>query len=152
MEGDKKERLPLFLLWGKLTIFGQSKQMPVSVFCSVTVTEDGMKALVTLANGDMRRALNILQVFFYYYFFISLLIFVWLLIFCSPSIQTEFRGFFFFFFTIVFVPTLLQYNKNFLQACEPPQKFEKWCPWNNTTLLYRKSALFFQDWVDSGFL
>lgn len=28
---------------------------------SVTVTEDGMKALVTLANGDMRRALNILQ-------------------------------------------------------------------------------------------
>ncbi|KAL8594455.1 Replication factor C (RF-C) subunit [Nucella lapillus] len=28
---------------------------------SVDVTEDGMKALVTLANGDMRRALNILQ-------------------------------------------------------------------------------------------
>lgn len=28
---------------------------------SVSVTEDGMKALVTLANGDMRRALNILQ-------------------------------------------------------------------------------------------
>lgn len=27
----------------------------------VEVTEDGMKALVTLANGDMRRALNILQ-------------------------------------------------------------------------------------------
>ncbi|KAK7087944.1 replication factor C subunit 5-like isoform X1 [Littorina saxatilis] len=28
---------------------------------SVTVTEAGMKALITLANGDMRRALNILQ-------------------------------------------------------------------------------------------
>ncbi|XP_076473057.1 replication factor C subunit 5-like [Babylonia areolata] len=28
---------------------------------SVKVTEDGVKALVTLANGDMRRALNILQ-------------------------------------------------------------------------------------------
>ncbi|NXX73066.1 RFC5 factor, partial [Spizella passerina] len=27
----------------------------------VDVTEDGMKALVTLSNGDMRRALNILQ-------------------------------------------------------------------------------------------
>ena len=30
----------------------------------VNVTEDGMKALVTLANGDMRKALNILQVGF----------------------------------------------------------------------------------------
>ena len=29
---------------------------------SVTVTEDGKKALVTLANGDMRKVLNILQV------------------------------------------------------------------------------------------
>ncbi|XP_009865707.1 PREDICTED: replication factor C subunit 5, partial [Apaloderma vittatum] len=28
----------------------------------VDVTEDGMKALVTLSSGDMRRALNILQV------------------------------------------------------------------------------------------
>jgi replication factor C subunit 3/5 len=30
-------------------------------FCSVTVTEDGKKALLTLAQGDMRKALNILQ-------------------------------------------------------------------------------------------
>lgn len=30
----------------------------------ISVTEDGMKALVTLATGDMRRALNILQVCF----------------------------------------------------------------------------------------
>lgn len=28
----------------------------------VNVTEDGKKALVTLANGDMRKVLNILQV------------------------------------------------------------------------------------------
>jgi len=27
------------------------------------VKEDGMTALVTLANGDMRRSINILQVF-----------------------------------------------------------------------------------------
>ena len=30
-------------------------------YCSVKVTEDGMKALVTLATGDMRKALNVLQ-------------------------------------------------------------------------------------------
>lgn len=30
-------------------------------FCSVNVTEDGKKALLTLAQGDMRKALNILQ-------------------------------------------------------------------------------------------
>lgn len=30
-------------------------------FCSVTVTEDGKNALLTLAQGDMRKALNILQ-------------------------------------------------------------------------------------------
>ncbi|PIK59007.1 hypothetical protein BSL78_04107 [Apostichopus japonicus] len=29
----------------------------------VEVTEDGMQALVTLAKGDMRKALNILQIF-----------------------------------------------------------------------------------------
>ncbi|XP_021364751.1 replication factor C subunit 5-like [Mizuhopecten yessoensis] len=29
--------------------------------CSVNITGDGMKAVVTLASGDMRRALNILQ-------------------------------------------------------------------------------------------
>lgn len=29
---------------------------------SVDISEDGMKALVTLSSGDMRRALNILQV------------------------------------------------------------------------------------------
>ena len=28
---------------------------------NLTVSDDGMKALVTLANGDMRKALNILQ-------------------------------------------------------------------------------------------
>ena len=28
---------------------------------NLTVTDDGMKALVTLASGDMRKALNILQ-------------------------------------------------------------------------------------------
>lgn len=28
---------------------------------NLNVTSDGMKALVTLANGDMRKALNILQ-------------------------------------------------------------------------------------------
>lgn len=28
----------------------------------VDITNDGMKALVTLSSGDMRRALNILQV------------------------------------------------------------------------------------------
>lgn len=35
---------------------------PQVLFSRVDVTEDGMKALVTLSNGDMRRALNILQV------------------------------------------------------------------------------------------
>jgi replication factor C subunit 3/5 len=30
-------------------------------FCSINVTEDGKKALLTLAEGDMRKALNILQ-------------------------------------------------------------------------------------------
>jgi replication factor C subunit 3/5 len=30
-------------------------------FCSINVTEDGKKALLTLAQGDMRKALNILQ-------------------------------------------------------------------------------------------
>lgn len=34
------------------------------IFFRCNVTEDGMKALVTLANGDMRKALNILQVTF----------------------------------------------------------------------------------------
>lgn len=34
------------------------------MFCRCNVTEDGMKALATLANGDMRKALNILQVRF----------------------------------------------------------------------------------------
>jgi replication factor C subunit 3/5 len=33
----------------------------VCYFCSVNVTEDGKKALLTLAQGDMRKALNILQ-------------------------------------------------------------------------------------------
>lgn len=28
----------------------------------VNITDDGMKALVTLAEGDMRKALNIMQV------------------------------------------------------------------------------------------
>ena len=28
----------------------------------ITVTDDGMSAVVRLANGDMRRALNMLQV------------------------------------------------------------------------------------------
>lgn len=31
-------------------------------FFSVQVPEDGMKSLVRLASGDMRKALNILQV------------------------------------------------------------------------------------------
>lgn len=35
---------------------------PQVLFSRVDVTEDGMKALVTLSSGDMRRALNILQV------------------------------------------------------------------------------------------
>lgn len=35
---------------------------PQVLFSRVDVTEDGIKALVTLSNGDMRRALNILQV------------------------------------------------------------------------------------------
>jgi len=30
--------------------------------CSLNVTEDGKKALMTLANGDMRKVLNVLQV------------------------------------------------------------------------------------------
>lgn len=30
-------------------------------FASVTVTDDGKNALITLAQGDMRKALNILQ-------------------------------------------------------------------------------------------
>lgn len=34
---------------------------PQVLFSRVDVTEDGMKALVTLSSGDMRRALNILQ-------------------------------------------------------------------------------------------
>lgn len=29
---------------------------------SIDVTPDGMKAIVTLASGDMRRSLNVLQV------------------------------------------------------------------------------------------
>ncbi|NXS58494.1 RFC5 factor, partial [Brachypteracias leptosomus] len=36
-------------------------QHPHVLFSRVDVTEDGMKALVTLSSGDMRRALNILQ-------------------------------------------------------------------------------------------
>lgn len=36
--------------------------LPWALFSRVDVTEDGMKALVTLSSGDMRRALNILQV------------------------------------------------------------------------------------------
>ena len=31
-------------------------------WCRLNVTEDGKKALITLANGDMRKVLNILQV------------------------------------------------------------------------------------------
>lgn len=41
-------------------------QRPLNPFCPfpfrVDISEDGMKALVTLSSGDMRRALNILQV------------------------------------------------------------------------------------------
>jgi len=36
-----------------------------SIVCcwySLNVTEDGKKALITLANGDMRKVLNVLQV------------------------------------------------------------------------------------------
>ena len=33
------------------------------VWCSVSVQSDGMESLVTLSEGDMRRALNILQVY-----------------------------------------------------------------------------------------
>lgn len=29
--------------------------------CRVKITEDGKKALLTLANGDMRKVLNVLQ-------------------------------------------------------------------------------------------
>lgn len=31
-------------------------------FSRVDITEDGMKAVVQLASGDMRKALNIMQV------------------------------------------------------------------------------------------
>jgi replication-associated recombination protein RarA len=34
----------------------------VVMFNRVNVTEDGKKALITLANGDMRKVLNVLQV------------------------------------------------------------------------------------------
>jgi hypothetical protein len=34
---------------------------------SVNITNDGKKALLQLSNGDMRRALNILQVFLFFY-------------------------------------------------------------------------------------
>lgn len=35
----------------------------VHLFCgSIDITPDGMKAIVTLSSGDMRRSLNILQV------------------------------------------------------------------------------------------
>jgi len=34
----------------------------LDLFNSVNITEDGKQALLTLSNGDMRRALNILQV------------------------------------------------------------------------------------------
>jgi replication factor C subunit 3/5 len=30
--------------------------------CSVALTEDGLEAIITLARGDMRKCLNILQV------------------------------------------------------------------------------------------
>ena len=33
----------------------------VITYENIIVTDDGMKAVVTLANGDMRKALNILQ-------------------------------------------------------------------------------------------
>ena len=33
-----------------------------AIHCSVTITEDGERALVQLAHGDMRRVLNVLQV------------------------------------------------------------------------------------------
>lgn len=31
------------------------------LFSSVKITEDGKEALITLANGDMRKVLNVLQ-------------------------------------------------------------------------------------------
>ena len=34
----------------------------VMYLCSVKCTSDGMQSLITLAKGDMRKALNILQV------------------------------------------------------------------------------------------
>ena len=39
--------------------------------CRLSVTEDGKKALITLANGDMRKVLNILQVIFLFIIFYS---------------------------------------------------------------------------------
>lgn len=36
--------------------------LSVTVFGSIDITPDGMKAIVTLSAGDMRRSLNILQV------------------------------------------------------------------------------------------
>ena len=36
-----------------------------SCFFRVNITKDGKKALLALANGDMRRVLNVLQVYFH---------------------------------------------------------------------------------------
>lgn len=41
---------------------GKKGAKSVTVFGSIDITPDGMKAIVTLSAGDMRRSLNILQV------------------------------------------------------------------------------------------
>lgn len=41
---------------------GKKEAQSVTVFGSIDITPDGMKAIVTLSAGDMRRSLNILQV------------------------------------------------------------------------------------------
>jgi len=45
-----------------LPILSTATESANVIRCSLNVTEDGKKALITLANGDMRKVLNILQV------------------------------------------------------------------------------------------
>lgn len=59
-----------------MCVFGKMEEGSVSIlqaaqflcynllilFYSIDITPDGMKAIVTLSSGDMRRSLNILQV------------------------------------------------------------------------------------------
>jgi len=53
------------------------------------VTEGGRNALVTLANGDMRKVLNILQVTYYYTNIYTLLMYVKSIMYLCYEVKVE---------------------------------------------------------------